>query len=213
MWPALGTLLAPLTLVHTLWELSKHNPLTCTLTSSFEWDWWAFSALHWVASSCGTRWKLWAGRDLVTLGVCRHLDGLVIGGSLSRVSDCLWLWSVACEGFLTFPRQRAKRYSIGLLVSLSYLTCGRFLWHQVWARCVIPISRRTTNCWSTQQRLACWQAREPWEKNHVSLVSLDISWCSLVFILIDWVLVSDGIITLPPFLALLCFILVVEVVV
>ena len=28
---ALTTLLAPLTLVHTLWELSKHNPLTCSL--------------------------------------------------------------------------------------------------------------------------------------------------------------------------------------
>ena len=28
-----------------------------------------------------------------------------------------------------------------------------------------PLSRRTTKCWSTQRGLACWQAREPREKN------------------------------------------------
>ena len=27
----MATLLEPHTLVHTLWDLSKHNPLTCTL--------------------------------------------------------------------------------------------------------------------------------------------------------------------------------------
>ena len=34
-------------------------------------------------ASCGTSWAIWDGGDLVTLGVCRHLDGPVIGGSLS----------------------------------------------------------------------------------------------------------------------------------
>jgi len=54
-----------------------------------------------LTASCGTRWKLWAGCDLVTLGVCRRLDGSMIGGSLSRVGDCLPR-SVACEGSCVF---------------------------------------------------------------------------------------------------------------
>ena len=42
---------------------------------------------------------------------------------------------------------------------------------------------------STQRGLACRQAREPREKNHVSFVSLDISRCSLVIhIVIDCLL-------------------------
>ena len=32
-----------------------------------------------------------------------------------------------------------------------------------------PLSRRTTKCWSTQWGLACQQAREPREKNWLSL--------------------------------------------
>ena len=33
-----------------------------------------------------------------------------------------------------------------------------------------PLSHRTTKCWLTQRGLACRQAREPREKNLVSLV-------------------------------------------
>jgi hypothetical protein len=36
-----------------------------------------------VLASCGTIFVIWAG-DLVTLGVCRRLDGSVIGGSSSE---------------------------------------------------------------------------------------------------------------------------------
>ena len=36
-----------------------------------------------VLASCGTSWTIWAGEELVTLGVCQHLDGPVIGGSSS----------------------------------------------------------------------------------------------------------------------------------
>jgi hypothetical protein len=104
------------------WPLSWHLIHLCTpfgswantihslahLISSFEWDWWASSALHWIASSYGTRWKLWAGRDLVTLGVYRHLDGSVVGGSLSGVGDCLWPWSIACAGSCAFPGRAPK---------------------------------------------------------------------------------------------------------
>ena len=52
----------------------------------------------------GVRVSLWD--SLVTLGGCHHLDGLEQRGSSSGGSD-----RRDCEGFLTFPRQRAKRYS------------------------------------------------------------------------------------------------------
>ena len=76
-----------------------------------------------------------------------------------------------CEGSCAFPGGEPKGNSSGLLVSLSYLTCGYVL---AVSNCVdevraTPLSRRTTKCWSTQQGLACRQAREPWEKNRLSL--------------------------------------------
>ena len=183
MWPALASLLALHTLVHTLWELSKHNPLTCTLDSSFEWDCWASSALHWVASSCGTRWKLWASCELVTLGVYWHLDGLVIEESLSGVGDCLRPRSVACLGSWPSLDEEPKCTLLDCSCHWATSLVGRFLWHYLLARCMIPISPRTTKCWSTQRGLACQQAREPREKNLVSLMWLDFSRWLISFIL------------------------------
>jgi hypothetical protein len=57
------------------WSLSWHLLHLCTPFGSWathsthlftwfhhlKWDWRASSALHWVASSCDTSWKLWAG--------------------------------------------------------------------------------------------------------------------------------------------------------
>ena len=62
-------------------------------------------------------------RDLlVTLGGCRHLDGLEQRGSSS---GGLLIVSGSdrgdCEGLLTFPRRRAKRYSSRLLVACVIL--------------------------------------------------------------------------------------------
>jgi hypothetical protein len=123
------------------WPLSWHLLHLCTLFESWathstqlftwfhhlEWDWRASSALHWVASSCGTSWVIWASCELVTLGVCRHLDGPVIGGSLSGVGDYLWPRSVACEGSCAFPSGVPK-------ATLVYCSChwatslvGKFL--------------------------------------------------------------------------------------
>ena len=49
-------------------------------------------------------------------------------------------------------------------------TCGSVLAmsYRVDEVCETPLSHRTTKCWSTQQGLACWQAREPREKNQLS---------------------------------------------
>ena len=76
------------------------------------------------------------------------------------------------KGSCTFPGGVPKGNSSKLLVSLSYLTCGSVLAvsYRVDEVCETPLSRRTTKCWSTQRGLACWQAREPREKNRLSLV-------------------------------------------
>jgi hypothetical protein len=60
---------------------------------------------------------------------------------------------------------------------------GRFLRRQVLARWVIPISHRIVKCWSTQRGLACRQAREPWEKNLMSIVIE-------ILLVIDWIFVD-----------------------
>ena len=61
---------------------------------------------------------------LVSLGGCRHLDGL----EQQRSFGMSWLLFVAgpddCEGSCTFPGGELKCNSSGLLVSLSYLTRG-----------------------------------------------------------------------------------------
>ena len=55
-------------------------------------------------ASCGTSWTIWAGGDLVTLGVCQHLDGPVIGGSSSGGRGLsLALIIVILRGSCAFP--------------------------------------------------------------------------------------------------------------
>ena len=49
------------------------------------------------------------------------------GGALARVGDCSWPSPSDCEGSCTFPSGEPKGNSSGLLVSLSYLTCGSVL--------------------------------------------------------------------------------------
>ena len=74
------------------------------------------------------------------------------GGASSGVGDCSWPSSVIMRGSYTFPGGAPKGNSSGLLVSLSYLTCGSL----AASNCVdevhaTPLSRRTTKCWSTQR--------------------------------------------------------------
>ena len=58
-----------------------------------------------------------------------------------------------CEGSCAFPSGEPKGNSSGLLMSLSYLTCGSVLAvsYHVDEVCETPLSRRTTKCWSTQR--------------------------------------------------------------
>jgi hypothetical protein len=54
-----------------------------------------------------------------------------IGGKRLREAhkeDCAVLRSRICKGDCAHPAEIAKSNSIGLCVSLSYLTSGRFLW-------------------------------------------------------------------------------------
>jgi hypothetical protein len=177
-WPALGFFSCHFDILDILVSLSKYFPLVFILDSSSLWDWEWFLAhlLEWLhlmalgdCYNCGV---------LVTLGGCRHLDGLK---QRWRSDTCWWLFVSSSSDLweVLVPSWRsAKDNSSGLLVSLSYHTCGRFL------RCSLrelgfgfPISYRTTRCWSTQRGLACWWAREPQEKNRMSSLWL-IHWIS-----------------------------------
>jgi hypothetical protein len=78
-----------------------------------------------------------------------------------------------CEGSCTFLNREPKGNSSGLLVSLSYLTCGSVLaLSNMWTRFVQHLLAA-----EPQWGLACRQAREPREKNRVSIVidSLDFT--------------------------------------
>ena len=59
---------------------------------------------------------------VVTLGGCRQARSS--GGGLARVGDCSWPSLGDCEGSCTFPNAALNGNSSGLLMSLSYLTCG-----------------------------------------------------------------------------------------
>ena len=110
--------------------------------------------------------------SLVTLGGCRHLDGLEQRGSLS------WGWwsspapiVVIVRGLVPSPAERRKVTLVDFSCHWVTSLMGRFLRCPiVWTRFrATPLSRQTTKCWSTQRGLACWQAREPREKNWLSL--------------------------------------------
>ena len=68
------------------WEITKGNSsglrVACVIIILSEIG-EPSSALLSVLASCGTGWVIWAGGVLVTLGVCRYLDALVIGRLLS----------------------------------------------------------------------------------------------------------------------------------
>ena len=62
--------------------------------------------------------------SLVALGGCHHLDGLEQRRRIG-MSWCLFMAIFGdCEGICTFPDGAPKSNSSGLLMSLSYLTCG-----------------------------------------------------------------------------------------
>ena len=75
---------------------------------------------------------IWASCELVTLGVCRHLDGPVIGGSVSRVVivsglDQLLVWVLD----LLLAKSQKVLYWIARVIELSHLwvgSCGAICW-------------------------------------------------------------------------------------
>jgi hypothetical protein len=122
---------------------AKALPLISIIDSSSLWD-WEWIQMHYLSASRGTWWLCFAA-DFVCFSWClpppRRLGAARIierRKVLVSGSDC-----GDCEGFLSFPRRRAKRYSSELLVA-----------------CVIPIL-----CWlcDTRLRLDVWYllAREP----------------------------------------------------
>jgi hypothetical protein len=94
--------------------------------------------------------------------------------SCGKSGACSWpppgdLWGVLC-----LFQWSVKGNSSKLLVSLSYLTYGSVLIVSTgWTRFVLHLlAIETTECWSTQWGLACWQSCEHREKNLMSILCL-----------------------------------------
>ena len=91
------------TYAHPL-EAEQHTPLTCSLDcfilSEIGESLVHCIELHHLVALVGCFGML---VSLFILGVFWHLDGLVIGGSLSGVGDYIQPRSNDCEGFCAFP--------------------------------------------------------------------------------------------------------------
>jgi hypothetical protein len=115
------------------------------------------------------------------------------GRPSAHVGGCSWLAPVIMRGLAPSPANSRKVALVNCSCHWVTSLVGRFLQCLLWwARCVIPISHRTTKCWLTQQGLACWQAREPREKNRVSFLCDWISpgdWLSSYY---DWFIPRHG---------------------
>jgi hypothetical protein len=107
------------------------------------------------------------------------------GGPSACVGDCSWPASMIVMGLLPFPVESQKVTLVDCSCHWVTSLVGRLL------RCpncvdnvrAMPLSRWTTKCWSTQRGLACRQAREPQEKNCLSLAFWYSPGDWLVFIL------------------------------
>ena len=128
------------------------------------------------------------GYSLVTLGGCRHLDGLEQRGSSSRG---WWLSPapivVIVRGSWPFPDGEPK----GTLVNCSWL-----VWSPSCVGCVAPywgfgvwcqLAREPPSEWITTMRTSLPASKWTWVKNYYVNIWFRCDWYSLVFTLvIDW---------------------------
>jgi hypothetical protein len=85
---------------------------------------------------------------------------------VARVVLVLGHLPVIVRGSCAFPGGEAKATLVDCaFIELPHLWVGSCIVHGLDEVCAIPLSRRTTKCWSIQRGLACRQAREPREKN------------------------------------------------
>ena len=103
---------------------------------------------------------------LVTLGGCHLLDGLVVVSIEARKEDCAVLRRRDCEGYCAHPREPQRATLVELVIELPSLgpwgSCGAQHVGLVWCQ----LATEPPSELSTQWGLACWQAREPRDKNH-----------------------------------------------
>ena len=102
------------------------------------------------------------------------------GGGSARVGDCSWPPSMIMRGVVPSLVECRK---VTLVNCSCHWVTSLVVSNRVDEVCETPLSRRTTKCWSTQRGLACWQAREPQEKNRLSLVICILLVIGLIFIL------------------------------
>jgi hypothetical protein len=143
MWPALAHSLDHLHWHNNLVSLAKALPLIFIIDLSSLWD-WEWIQVHCLIASRGTWWLCFAmGFTYFSwwlppprwLGAARIIERRKVLVSGSDRGDC--------EGFLTFPRRRAKRYSSGLLMACVVLILCWLCGTRMRVRRVMPISAWT----------------------------------------------------------------------
>jgi len=96
-------------------------------------------------------WDRFGCGFLVTLGGCRHLDGLEQRRSIGTswwlfVAISMWLWGVCA-----YPGEEPKATLVDCACHWATSLVGRFLWFPSEDEvCATPLSHQTTKCWSTQ---------------------------------------------------------------
>jgi hypothetical protein len=74
--------------------------------------------------------------------------------------------------------------------------------------CATPLNCQTTKCWLTQRGLACRQAREPREKNLMSILCLIGFLLAIGHLHCDWFIPLCGGINIPLTLLFTCKVVV-----
>jgi hypothetical protein len=116
------------------------------------------------------------------------------GGDSARVGDCSWPAPVICEGLVPSP---AKSHKVALVDcachwanSLAVGSCGAL----GELGCGLPISRRTTKCWSAQRGRSV--SASTWTSGEKLIVSSLVSrWLALLI----GIIIVIGDLLLQPF--------------
>jgi hypothetical protein len=126
-------------------------------------------------------WRLAPPRWLGGLWLCR-----------SSQEYCARLRRSFVRGIVITPRGSRRATLVERVIELPHLMMGSY-GAFCEARCVLPISRRTMKCWSTQQGLAWWQPSELREKNHRVNIILHLLGglpsCNISLYLLSYILV------------------------
>jgi hypothetical protein len=128
-------------------------------------------------------------RILVTLGSCRHLDGLE---QRWRSDTCWWFFMAGSgdclvRGSCCSPVERQIPTLVDCSCHYNLLPFGRFLWRLLRGSVCDRLATEPCGWRGTQWGLACRQAREPRDKSlcHYFYIVIDWSRCLVILEFID----------------------------